>query len=499
MLLMVFFYLFYVERSIKTPLRVKAKKENVLNMKKLILLILGLLMTGITSIAVSTPADNSMLKASYVDLTATGSLASIEKDGIQASNVVLFAFADPKVTTGDWKFRMNMMKVVQKEKPGTLNFLSLGGEKARSLPDTDTVVKNICLQIFTQNNWFETMGLKNKIDGVDLDLEGAGFTSKQISELVEKFHNAGLKVSIAPQVFTSGGDIDPQNPENMIFTSGGGSGNNYLDAIKSGKVDYIMLQTYNTDGFKIGGFAENQVGFFKSVAEAVNNCPDITGDTKVLIGEPANQGAGGFTIFHPEGAGSYQYNQKEILTELKSDIPEAVKGKVAGIMMWSLNNDYMPAAYGDKFAKKGSFSSEIFGAPMPAPVYFILQLSNLGQQNAASVTLVVNKNYHALGQPNDRGGNNPISSGKNVVLGSEASSQEQAGVIHSTELDGFFKDGKTSFRAEQVLCNSYSSSSAPIGSPVKQVDIGAYTFEKGHSYNIMVNPDTMAGKISKMN
>ena len=173
-------------------------------------------------------------------------------------------------------------------------------------------------------------------------------------------------------------------------------------------------------------------------------------------------------------------------------------------MVWSLNNDYYPSAWGgDTYAAVGAFSNIIFGAPpaqqgpVPTPeqddVYFILQLSNTGSNNFASTTLIVGSNYYPFGSQ----AGTPIAPGATQMWGTLASSKNIQGVVDSWNLDQMFKDEANSITANIVI-NSYISGSQNIDSPTKQANAGSYTFNKGHSYNIMVNPDTMAYDIKEV-
>ncbi len=477
-------------------------------MKKLFITMcafIGLLFTG----SAAALQKDTMLKASYFQLDAPGSIPFVTESGIKASNIIIFGFADPETSSINQEHLKIMQDVINKGAPNTKNFLSLGGETVTSIPDSNTVINNIDLQIEAYN-----AQLRNgQIHGVDLDLEN-GIDSKTITDLAKGFKNAGHLISIAPQVYASGGQgdsIDINNPINLVLTSGHdlAQKNTYGDAVTSGYVDYIMLQTYNTGGFTIGGYEENEIGFFKAVAEAMNNAAasqylDIPATTKILIGQLSNRGAGGqYTIFNPTAEFPFpdrDYNQADILNELAADI-EIMQadntnfGKIAGVMVWSLNNDYMPQGWNDTYATAGAFSTIIFGAEAP-PVgqYFIMQVTNTGKQKNASVTLVVDGNFYPFGQVNDT----TLPSNFYQQWGTLASSQEQEDVANSSSLDAIFSNGVTSVKAT-IIGNSYDNWETPISNPDEQTQGTDFTFEAGHSYNVMVNPDTMAIEAVQMN
>lgn len=170
-------------------------------------------------------------------------------------------------------------------------------------------------------------------------------------------------------------------------------------------------------------------------------------------------------------------------------------GKIAGVMVWSLNNDYMPQDWNDTYATAGAFSTIIFGAEAP-PVgqYFIMQVTNTGKQKNASVTLVVDGNFYPFGQVNDT----TLPSNFYQQWGTLASSQEQKDVANSSSLDAIFSNGVTSVKAT-IIGNSYDNWETPISKPSGQTQGTDFTFEAGHSYNVMVNPDTMAIEAVQMN
>ena len=463
-----------------------------------------------SAINASAMPTSDMLKASYVQMDALGSISSISKSGIQASNIIIFGFANPASASTSSSNLAVMKTITSQEAPNTLNFISIGGQTVTpaTLTNPTTAVNNIVAQIKTYNTQ-----LAQPITGVDLDLEN-GFTAETISALAQGFRNAGFIVSAAPQLYTTGGDIDANNPTNLVLTSGAGQAtqNTYGPAIQNGYITYLMAQTYNTGGFHICTakdtcFAENQVGFFKAAAQALNNAAFIPGDTKVLIGQVSNQGAGGqYTIFNPNATWplDHKYDQQTILTALEKDI-DSMKGqtsfsKIAGVMQWSLNNDYDPMGWQDSGATAGAFSATIFGAQVVPQPYFIVQISNTGaaEQKNASVTLDVDGKYYVFGEMS--GSDNVTIPGQaNQEWGTAASAKQSPNtVIDSSNLDQIFATGATSFTAT-VIGNAYNSYKQPISQPSAQTSGQSYTFEAGHAYNIMFNPNTMALQINRVN
>lgn len=303
--------------------------------------------------------DSSLQKVGYIQVGATASLKAIPKEGIEVLDIVVLAFADFNKT--DTEFLEPIQEVMKKEKSETLNLLGIGGATVDRVPDPKLAVKNICAQIDKYNDQLE----EGKISGVDLDLE-SGIPEDTINSLAKGFKEAGLIVSAAPQVYTGDGkNIKPGDPKNLVLTSGGPV-NTYAKAIEKGYIDYLFVQIYNSGSFTVGGCQENEDIFFVTIAIALDNYAKKLGripkTTKIMIGEPANQGAGGeYTIFNPDAKKPVvEYNHEAILTRLQCMIYGMQHLRIDGIMMWSLNNDYMPKAWGDTYALEGGFSEYIF-------------------------------------------------------------------------------------------------------------------------------------------
>jgi chitinase len=466
---------------------------------------------------------NSMLKVSYIDITATGSLALITAGGYTASNVLVFAFAPVNTSTINQGYLAAIQAAITNGSQGTVNLLSIGGAtgSASAMSDTTTVVRNITAQIAAYNAQLKG----GKINGVDLDLEGS-FTSEQILALAQGFKTAGLLVSTAPQMYYSiGSNVNPENPTNLVLTSGGSSinANVYGAAIAGGYVDYIMAQTYNTDGWTVGNYNESQPEFFSAISRALNvsvksSCTGATtlcipAGTKIAVGQPANAGAGGYTIFNPTAVSPIpSYNQTTILTSLQTQVNTVIQnpatyGNISGVMMWSLNNDYAPQLYTDNYATSGAFSSTIFGAPLPPAIpYFILQITNTGPNNPgpgayAAATLVVNGSYWIFGNKY----NEPITPALFQSWGTKTSATNPAtpNVIDSSNLDSIFATGNKSFTASQILIDGYADQTHGLSNPTTPAVVcpqgAGYIFQANKSYNIMINAATGVCDITIVN
>ncbi|MDQ7822272.1 MAG: glycoside hydrolase family 18 protein [Candidatus Eremiobacteraeota bacterium] len=474
--------------------------------------IVGSLKTSVSS--------KSMIKASYVQLDATGSLSSITGEGVKASTIIIFCFADPTSSSINTGYLSSMKSIINQEAPGTINLLSIGGQTVATISDTSSAVNNISSQISSYNSSL-TNGI---ISGVDLDLENS-IPAATITALAKGFKTKGLLVSVAPQVYTgNGANVDSSNPTNLVLTSGGAMAaqSTYTPAIASGYVDYVFAQTYNSGGWTIDTIQENSAGFFKAAAKALNNCVKsdtsaYTGSTAsacipvgtyVVVGEPSNAGASGTVSNIFASNGSTSYSQSSILSSLKTSIDELIADPATypyygGVMMWSLNNDYMPSGWGDSYAAVGGFSTTIYKAGGPSPAtYFILQITNTstsasGTYPYASASLVINGATYVFGAAADV----PLAPNSNQMWGTLASSQSTANVIDSSNLDTIFSNA-TSFTTSSILLNAYKSGTTNIYSPDKQTACTKgvnYKFEAGHSYNIMINPATGDSDITQVN
>lgn len=478
---------------------------------------------GLNTAKATSTAATDMLKVAYIDVT--GDVSAITASGYAAPNILVFAFAD--VTTNQMKptWLANIVTAVKNEQPGALNFLSLGGQYGDAATFSSTgltaATQHILAQIDSINSQLPD---GKKINGVDLDLENQGWTPDMIATLAHNFKAAGLLVSVAPQLYTAdaslSSDLDSANPTNLGMTSAGNS-NDYQQAVASGDVDYIFAQTYNTSGWTIDGYSENQLEFFTAVSQALNNSVKdscsatatsacIPSSVKIAIGEPSNGAASGNANNIFGSSGDTSYDQSSILAGLMSawSNVQTSAPHISGIMEWSLNNDYNPSGFGagDSYAKAGAFTSAIFGAALPPALpYFILQVSNTGTGGSlfATATLIINNGYYIFGA-NTANGQVPIADGQYQLWGTLPSSQNTAtpGVVDSGNFDSIFSNGVTSFTTSGIYVNRYNSQGDSVNSPNWQNSCtqgSGYTFLSGHSYNLEINAETGACAINEMN
>jgi hypothetical protein len=332
-------------------------------------------------IAVAAP----YLTVAYVDTLAPGSLAITPTSAWGIPNFLVFGFAD--VTTSVMTApQINAIVTATSNETGTTkNFLSIGGQNTPYSTFVSTtfpvVITNTVAQINQANAAISGSG--QLFTGVDLDLEGAGWTPADIKTLVDGFHGVGLEVSVAPQIFYSGSNVVNSNsPTNLILTAGGGTGNTYGLAVSTG-VDYILTQTYNSNNWTIDGNNEASVLFAASASKALANTVQsscsgptplcILAGTKIVILQAVNAGAGGFTIYNPTNAPTGPgntipaYDQIDILTDYASVLNAAMtlNPSTSGMGAWSLNNDWASQLYNNTdSAGRGTYSNLILGAAL---------------------------------------------------------------------------------------------------------------------------------------
>ena len=481
---------------------------------------------GLASVSV---AQGSMIKASYIDMSASGAVALIQSGGYKAANVLIFGFADTSSSSINTSYLTTIQTALNSESTGTVNLLSIGGAtgSASDMTDTAKVVSNISAQIESYNSQLSTA----KINGVDLDLEG-GFTADQIKALAKGFSDLGYLVSVAPQVYlSSGSTVDSSNPSNLVLTSGSPNSNqsNFTPAIAANYVDYVFVQTYNTPNWTIDGYAESQVGFIKAAAKALNNstksdCSAYTSSTtsvcipeatNLVIGTVANAG-GAFSSANMFGvAPGTSYDQSSILTQFKTSIDEMIADTTNykyfdGVMMWSLNTDYDPTDYSDNYAVKGAFSTTIYGAESgstPSGKYFILQVSNTGDGSGsypyATVSLNFGSGNYEFGGLSSTGKDTALAAGSNKSWGTLASSQDpntSSYVTDSNNLDLLFAN-TDSITVSALYINKYNNESkSKSDTQIKcETTLSTKTLETGHTYNVMVNPTYNSCALEKVN
>lgn len=333
----------------------------------------GGISVSVTNSLPPTPASE-FLKVSYVDLLGAGSFSQIAANAWTQSNFIIAGFVDFTTNTPSSTIRSGFNTIANNVAANTEILFSLGGATydgtTINTGTANAIIANTVAQITTLN-----ATLAKPITGVDLDLEN-GITAQTVTNLVNGFKAQGYTVCIAPQIIaTSGTNINVATPNNLGLSSGGAS-NQYGAAVASGNVDYIFTQNYNSGGFTIGGVGENNLIFLGTSTQAIANCyssgyqVNIPANTKVITGTVVNTGAA-FNVNNMFGvAPGNAYTQSTTLNNLNIVIAtlrtQNLGNAFAGIGAWSLNNDYLPTAYGDNWAVPGAYTNTIYGPTAPA-------------------------------------------------------------------------------------------------------------------------------------
>lgn len=444
---------------------------------------------------------NQKIQASYIDMTAASSAAAVPAVGYAATNLLIFAFVDTTQSTADPAYLKVIQNAISNQTVNTVNLLSIGGQNGNSaniVGKEQAVVNNVISQIKDYNSKL-TGGA---IAGVDLDLEGDNFTEDSIVALAQGFKNAGYVVSMAPQAYVStpGANVDSGNPSSNLVLTPSGSQNTYGKAVAMGLANYLMVQTYNTNNWTVDGYNESNVEFFSAIAKALNNsvkdsCPTtatglcIAKGTQIAIGEPANAGAGGFTIFWPTfttpGTRPPQYDQATILNNLKTQIDTVATDNYAnihGVMMWALGNDYAPDLYQDAYAQAGAFSTTIFGAPAVPPRKLTppvtIEIQNTGTSKSDGLVLQVNGLGYTFAGANGA----PLTPGQSYVWGTSGSAGTQ-GAVDSWNLDHLFAN-TTNVLANIAIWDPSTNWATPCATGPTSITLSANNY-----YHVMVNLD----------
>lgn len=344
-------------------------------MKKLLLMLFATLMVANTSYA-----DNVL--AGYLDTTATGSAATVKMAQVKQDgyNMVIFAFASVDGTAVTHP-SITPAAVQAATSQGLKTLISLGGQNNTFKPgvlnpnDITTLATNLVAMV-------KSVGA----DGIDFDLE-VPTDPQLLDSLIAAMHadDPTILVSAAPQVVCDTGVTTCQ----LVTT---GSNNNYDTAIKNNRFDYLFIQAYNTP-------PQNDINFMvKSFPLIANQLPSGS-KTKIVMGQPtAAVGAGAASIYYPT-PGQAPLSTKQVTANMLPELKQLLqKPQFGGVMGWSLNVDYDPAAYQDTTNHQpGSFgvylkdcvlTSQCDTQPVMPVVNYNLDVTNNGTALGINVAIV---------------------------------------------------------------------------------------------------------------
>lgn len=237
----------------------------------------------------------------------------------QQYNVFVYAFgyidSNNNVTLPSGITVSDLQKQVESihQKNG-LALISFGGENNTFKPNTNPEDAAKKTAIFCEKYGF---------DGIDLDIESGLPSHIDSSYLINytkaiKNNNSQLFITAAPQIAGGYGDPAQLEPIN-IFTK------EFIDTVK---FDALLIQEYNQyKGAVFQGLEDNQLGF---ISASYNPLTDlIPNETKIVIGEPANN-----------VAGNGLSNPEDIVKDITDGGGVLQSPQYGGIMTWAINYDY---------------------------------------------------------------------------------------------------------------------------------------------------------------
>jgi len=281
--------------------------------------------------------ENAMV--GYIDLASAGAVALITPKQLTEYSVVVFGFADDDGKIGTDQLNQ-IKKMITMEKSGTINLLSIGGEHAHNIKINGDTVENLYYAVKEAG-----------VDGVDFDVENItdapGLVT--LADMLRDKFGKDYFITAAPQLAGSS-----DNPGLYVAAAG------VEWDFTTGVYDAIFVQAYNSgvaltypnplDGGKLVN--ESDPDIVAAAYDSLEKKGKVNKNTKLLIGIPANAGAG--TVhgnvwnFRKDKTG-WDEAVDQISKSLKAiyENEKGIDGKqFGGMMVWSLGNDAMPDGYG---------------------------------------------------------------------------------------------------------------------------------------------------------
>jgi chitinase len=332
------------------------------------------------------PVETKYLNVGYFDAFGIGGLAAVPNDAFAKFDMLVMGFAtscNPNACGApNPELISAATRIAPLMKNGATFLLSIGGQND-SGPFIDLTMTDVQATIYAQNLKSYITQINNnitsgvKITGVDLDIE-AWNSGGVITPLTKALKEQGLIVAIAPILASV-----KNTPATLSLTGGGMAYSDYSGALANGYVDYLLIQAYNGGSagvIAIDGVDMGSPSFHDRIAQAMSNlvvttsCLPKTGDyyangsivcipksanTRIIIGTVANKIAGGdWTMWLNED--KTPAGNQIILNQFTASVLKA-KGypNYNGVMVWSLNNDWLPTAWGDTWDPAGAFTNNM--------------------------------------------------------------------------------------------------------------------------------------------
>jgi chitinase len=318
--------------------------KNILNHKSVSLTLAPVLVTSaLFSNSVqandlnTTAAWPSTANVAYIDTTAAGSFSNIIDQNIKDYNVMVFGFANSDGSLSSQTLS-SIKSIKSMEAPGTLNIISFGGETAQ----------NLNLDASTIANLQKTL-IENDIDGIDLDIEQSSISASTIASFAHNLRNAiGTNKALVAAPILAG---TPESPSLNIPNGG----QDITSAFSGNDFDAILVQAYNSgtnftykDPISGQFVNEGSPNIIQASYDSLQKSSKINPSTKIVIGIPANPG-GAPTASNiwaqPNNANDVVNSIKSNLNNIKNNQSSINNSQFGGLMVWSLNTDFMPDAY----------------------------------------------------------------------------------------------------------------------------------------------------------
>lgn len=304
----------------------------------------------------SAPVWPTNAMVGYVDMTATGSMAAITADQVQAYNVIIFGFANADGTVNSTDMQ-GAQAVIDMETEGTINMISLGGA-AGTVDLSQTTVDNLVQTLQTYS-----------LDGVDLDIEDGSVTIGDLTPFVTELQSAlsgSYLLTMAP--------ILAGTPDAPTLNIPGGVS---LEPIYSQPgFDAILVQAYNSGTYfsyplpsdPSQNVNEADPNIISAAYNALQQNGGIDSSNAIVIGIPTNAGGA------PSESNLWDTSDYSaippVISQNLQDISTGQYGidasQFGGLMAWSLNTDADPNDYpgftGSVNGPAGYFAANV--APM---------------------------------------------------------------------------------------------------------------------------------------
>lgn len=302
-----------------------------------IVLILVVPVTLFASNTGSTTSWPTKAMIGYIDTTATGSMSAITQEQLDSYNVIIFGFANSDGTISS-EMQSSIDNIESKEKSGTINLISIGGQFGGSFSLTQNSINNL-VQTVSNNN----------LDGVDSDIEGTPLQTADINTFA-----MNLKDELGGDKFVTVAPILAGTADAPTLNMPMGA------AFDFSNTDYtaILVQAYNSgtsftyhDPINDGALVdESNKDIVAAAYDSLNKYGNINKDQKLVIGMGTNSGGCDtasciWNVSDQQAIDAVTSSIKSNVSSIENNDYGIDGSQFGGLMGWSLNSDAMPSAY----------------------------------------------------------------------------------------------------------------------------------------------------------